>query len=258
MWGVARRLDVTAVGARWSRRVLGAAGVALVLLAWSIAASRWPPHVLPGPGVVAATLMREREMLIAQLGRSAVRVVSGYGAAVVTALAAAAALAVLPRLERPIAPVFALLRAIPPFAWTPLLLLWLGIGEGSAATVVFLGAFFPILALARAGVAGVPPSWVAAAENLGAGRRDIVVRVVLPSALPSIFTGLRLGWTVAWMSVVAAELVGADGGLGQLILDARNLARPDLALVGMGVIGAVAAGSDAVFGLAERRVLRWR
>jgi ABC-type nitrate/sulfonate/bicarbonate transport system permease component len=108
---------------------------------------------------------------------------------------------------------------------------------------------FPMLRMAREGVATTPPQWMLAARNLGASPWDLAWRVRIPAALPMTLTGLRLGWTLAWMSVVAAELVGADGGLGQMILDARNLARPDIAIAGMFVIGGIAWASEAAISL---------
>ena len=230
----------------------------LLLGAWSLAAARWPPHVLPGPAVVAATAWELRADLATNALATGRRVLAGYGAAVAVGLPLAALLGSVPLLDRQVGALLALLRGVPPFAWTPLLLLWFGIGDTSAVTVVFLGALFPIVRQARAGVAAVPADLVVAARNLGASSIVVTTRVLVPGALPLTFTGLRLGWTLAWMSVVAAEIVGADRGLGQMILDARNLARPDVALVGMAAIGALAALTETGFGWAERRVLRWR
>lgn len=230
----------------------------LLLVAWHLAASVWPPHVLPGPLDVAGTLATQRELLAGDALRTARRVVTGYGAAVIVGVPLAAFAALAPRLGTQLDALVSLLRAVPPFAWTPLLLLWLGVGDTSAGVVVFLAAVFPIFRMTRAGTAAVPATLVQAAANLGASPLVVTVRVRIPGALPLTFVGLRLGWTLAWMSVVAAELVGADGGLGQRILDARNLARPDVALAGMVIIGALAASSESALALAERRLLRWR
>jgi ABC-type nitrate/sulfonate/bicarbonate transport system permease component len=207
---------------------------------------------------VAGTLATQRELLAGDALRTARRVVTGYGAAVIVGVPLAAFAALAPRLGTQLDALVSLLRAVPPFAWTPLLLLWLGVGDTSAGVVVFLAAVFPIFRMTRAGTAAVPATLVQAAANLGASPLVVTVRVRIPGALPLTFVGLRLGWTLAWMSVVAAELVGADGGLGQRILDARNLARPDVALAGMVIIGALAASSESALALAERRLLRWR
>jgi len=251
----AARLAGAAFG---GRRLPGAVGIAVLFVLWAVAATRWPPHVLPGPDVVLRTVIDERALLLHNAGRTLWRVALGYGAAVGIGLPLAGVLAASPLADRQVGSLLTLLRAIPPFAWTPILLLWLGIGDWSAAIIVFLGALFPIVRQARAGFAAVPTTLLLAARNLGASPRIHWLDVVLPGAAPMVFSGLRLGWALAWMSVVAAELVGADGGLGQMILDARNLARPDLAIAGMVAIGALAAASEGLLGLLERHVLRWR
>ena len=249
------RLAGAALG---GRRLPGALGIAALLAAWALAAARWPPHVLPGPDVVLRTVLDERALLLHNAARTLWRVALGYGAAVGIGLPLAGLLTGSHLADRQVGSLLTLLRAIPPFAWTPILLLWLGIGDGSAAIIVFLGALFPIVRQARAGFAAVPPALLLAARNLGASPRIYWIDVVLPGAAPMVFSGLRLGWALAWMSVVAAELVGADGGLGQMILDARNLARPDLAIAGMVAIGALAAASEGLLTAAERHTLRWR
>ena len=129
----------------------------------------------------------------------------------------------------------------------------MGIGEASARIVCFLAALFPILEGAREGAAEAPRPLLQAAQNLGASPLRVLFAVRVPAALPRTFTGLRTGATLAWMSLVAAELMGADRGLGQLIQDARNLARPDLALAGMATIGVIAAASGAGLHRLERR-----
>ena len=212
------------------------------------------PHVLPGPWAVAETMFSMRGPLVVAAAKSLSRVGVGWLAAAAVALPAGWAMGAVPALDRELRALLSLLRPIPPFVWLPLLLLWVGIGEPSSWMVFFVAALFPILAHARQGVAETPVALAAAAENLGATGLHLWARVRVPAALPLTFTGLKAGWSLAWMSVVAAELVGADGGLGQLILDSRNLARPDLAMSGMAVLGAVAAVTGGLLGWAERRV----
>lgn len=235
----------------------GGLGFVVLLAAWALSAAYVAkPHVLPGPLLVAETVVSMRSSLALAAAKSLGRVAVGWATAAAVALPVGWAMGAASTLDRELRGVLSLLRPVPPFAWLPLLFLWVGIGEPSARIVCFLAAVFPILAYARQGAAEAPPALVAAAQNLGAHGWQLWSRVRVPAAAPLSFTGLKLGWTLAWMSVVAAELVGADGGLGQLILDSRNLARPDLAIAGMLVLGAVAAGSGAVLWAAERRVLR--
>jgi NitT/TauT family transport system permease protein len=232
-----------------------ALGIALFLFAWAtLAAVIAKPQILPGPAVVAETLYTARTTFAEAALRSFVRVAVGWGAAVILAVPIGWAMGAVPVLNRELSGFIALLRPIPPFAWLPLLLIWVGIGDTSAWLICFVAAVFPILSYARAGVAEAQPALLQAARNLGASGLTLAARVQVPAALPMTFTGLRSGWMLAWMSLVAAELAGADGGLGQLILDARNLVRPDLAIGGMAVIGALAASSASLLGGLERRV----
>ena len=232
-----------------------ALGITLFLGAWAtLAAMIAKPQLLPAPTTVVETLYTTRATFAEAALRSFVRVGGGWGAAVVFAVPTGWALGAVPVLNRELSGFIALLRPIPPFAWLPLLFVWVGVGNTSAWLICFVAAVFPILSYARAGVAEAQPALLQAARNLGASGLPLALRVQVPAALPMTFTGLRSGWVLAWMSLVAAELAGADGGLGQLILDARNLVRPDLAIGGMVVIGALAAGSAAMLGVLERRV----
>ena len=131
------------------------------------------------------------------------------------------------------------LRPIPPLAWIPLSILWFGIGDTQNQFIIFLGMFFPILLNTIAGVKNIEPNLIHAARCLGASEMKVLWRVVLRACLPSIITGVRVGLGVGWMALVAAELVGANSGLGFLINDARTLLRTDYVIVGMVTIGVV-------------------
>lgn len=231
-----------------------ALGVLLLVAVWAAVAAGARPTVLPGPATVLSTLASARGDLVDAALASLGRVGAGWLAAAAVGVPLGWAMGAVPALNRELAALVAALRPIPPFAYLPLLLVWVGIGETSARLVCFAAAVFPILSYARAGVADAPVALLQAARNLGVGDAALLWRVRVPAALPATLTGLRSGWTLAWMSVVAAELVGADGGLGQLILDARNLARPDIAMAGMAVLGAVAALTGLGMALLARRV----
>jgi ABC-type nitrate/sulfonate/bicarbonate transport system permease component len=154
-------------------------------------------------------------------------------------------------------PLVEVLRPIPPLAWIPLSILWFGIGDTQNQFIIFLGMFFPILLNTIAGVRNIEPNLVRAARCLGAPEWRIVVRVVLHAALPQIVTGVRVGLGVGWMALVAAELVGANSGLGFLINDARTVLRTDFILVGMITIGLVGLAIDRAIRLLSKRALPW-
>jgi ABC-type nitrate/sulfonate/bicarbonate transport system permease component len=154
-------------------------------------------------------------------------------------------------------PVIEMLRPVPPLAWIPLSILWFGIGDTQNQFIIFLGIFFPILLNTIAGVANVEPNLVRAARCLGANDWEVLWRVVLRAALPQIVTGIRIGLGVGWMALVAAELVGANSGLGFLINDARTVLRTDYVIVGMATIGLVGLFIDWVIRSLSRRLLPW-
>jgi len=154
-------------------------------------------------------------------------------------------------------PLIEMLRPIPPLAWIPLSILWFGVGDTQNQFIIFLGIFFPILLNTIAGVRGVEPNLVRAARCLGGGEGAVLRRVVVLAALPQIVTGIRVGLGVGWMALVAAELVGANSGLGFLINDARTLLRTDIVIVGMIAIGLVGLALDLLIREISRRALPW-
>jgi ABC-type nitrate/sulfonate/bicarbonate transport system permease component len=154
-------------------------------------------------------------------------------------------------------PLVEMLRPIPPLAWIPLSILWFGVGDTQNQFIIFLGIFFPILLNTIAGVKSVEPNLVRAARCLGGGEGAVLRRVVLRAALPQIITGIRVGLGFGWMALVAAELVGANSGLGFLINDARTLLRTDVVIVGMITIGVVGLAIDLVIREITRRTVPW-
>jgi NitT/TauT family transport system permease protein len=152
-----------------------------------------------------------------------------------------------------------LLRPIPPLAWVPLALAWFKIGLTSIVFIIFIGAFFPILLNTIDGVKSVKKTWLEVAMTLGASERQILIKVLLPGAAPTIWTGLRVGFGIAWMCVVAAEwLPGISQGLGYLILYAYNFGQTNLIIAGMVVIGLIGLAIDLVFKSVEKRWFSWR
>lgn len=154
-------------------------------------------------------------------------------------------------------PVIEVIRPVPPLAWIPLSILWFGIGDMQNQFIIFLGMFFPILLNTIAGVKNIEPNIIRAAQCLGASDVSILRRIVLRAALPQIITGIRVGLGVGWMALVAAELVGANSGLGFLINDARTLLRTDVVIVGMITIGIVGLIIDRTIRVIGRRAMPW-
>lgn len=151
-----------------------------------------------------------------------------------------------------------LFRPIPPLAWVPLSILWLGIGTLSVVFITFLAAFFAVLINTIAGARAVERLHVRAALSLGAGRRRMMTHVVLPSIAPYIFTSFRIALGVSWMSIVAAELIAASSGLGYMITYYREVLRTDAIIVGMLTIGVIGLAMDMATRRLERWLLPWR
>ncbi|WP_239027981.1 ABC transporter permease [Geomonas subterranea] len=153
-----------------------------------------------------------------------------------------------------------LLRPVPPMAWIPISILWFGIGNKAAAFIIFLGAFFPVLLNTMAGVKSIDPVILDAARTLNAARRTVFFKILIPATVPSIFTGVRIGLGIGWMTLVAAEFTGVrEGyGLGYMIMTARDIQRPDLIVAGMCVIGFVGIILDKGLRVVRDRCAAWQ
>ena len=154
-------------------------------------------------------------------------------------------------------PIIEILRPIPPIAWIPLSILWFGVGNVQNQFIIFLGIFFLILINTIDAVKNVEPNLIRAARCLGAGSWGVITRVILRAALPQIVTGIRIGLGVGWMALVAAELVGANSGLGFLINDARTVLRTDYILVGMIAIGLIGLCLDRLIRYTAQKLMPW-
>lgn len=155
-------------------------------------------------------------------------------------------------------PIVEFMRPIPPLALIPLVILWLGIDETAKVTLLFLAALFIMLIAARAGVGSVRISKVHAAYSLGASKLQVLRHVILPNALPEIFTGLRTSMGVCWGTLVAAELVAADRGLGSMILIAKNFLQTEVVVLGIIIIGIIGFGIEVFMRYLEKWLIPWR
>ena len=155
-------------------------------------------------------------------------------------------------------PIVEFMRPVPPLALIPLIILWFGIDETAKIILLFLAALFIMTIAARAGASGVRIAKVHAAYSLGASRGQILRHVILPNALPEIFTGLRTAMGVCWGTVVAAELVAADRGLGSMIMIAKNFLQTDTVVIGIVIIGIIGYGIELLMRFAERRLVPWK
>ncbi|SFU39481.1 ABC transporter permease [Pseudoduganella namucuonensis] len=157
-------------------------------------------------------------------------------------------------------PIFQILRPISPIAWIPLAILWFGVGDLSPVFLIFIAAVFPMIVQTAAGVHTIERRYLRAAENFGVSRATLFRRVIIPAVLPEIIVGMRIGLGVAWLVVVAAEMIALRSGLGYLIMDSRNAGnRYDLVIAGMIIIGVIGLILDgAMRKLETLKSVRWR
>jgi len=252
----------TAVLWTWLRKLLPFAGIAVLLVLWQLVAASgiYTEDQLPGPLVV---LRAGRETwasgaLLGHVGASLGRFGASYLAAVGIAIPLGLLFGLRPALWRAVDPVVQLVRPISPVAWSPLAVLWLGIGNLPAIAIIFLAAFYPALLATVSAVRRVDPVYVRVARNFGTRDRQLVLKVIVPAAFPQIAMGLRLAIGAAWVYLVAGEMLGARSGLGFLIVDARNFLRTDLILLAMVLVGALGFVIDRTVAWLERKLdARW-
>jgi sulfonate transport system permease protein len=215
---------------------------------------------LPAPSTVAVTFwgLCITGQLPIHVGASLLRVLEGFAAAAALGLALGVAVGISTTVARFTDLIIQILRPIPPIAWIPLAILWFGIGEASKVYIIFLGAFFPIIIGVIEGIRNTDHRYVEVARVLETSRWRLIRRVVLPGALPTIITGLRIGLGNAWVCVVAAELIAAERGVGYIIVDGREMSRPDLVIAGMISIGVIGKLMDVGLRKMERVLVPWR
>ncbi len=221
-----------------------------------------PPHVVAlslydwATGATGTTQIYSGELLTAVVASSR-RIIAAYVIAILLGIPLGILVGWTASLRRFVDPTLQLLRPIPVTAWVPISMLWFGIGDTAAIYLVVLAAFFPIYLNTLQGVRYVDPVVIRAGRMLGASGWRLLVFVVLPAALPSIFAGLRISIGFAWMAVVASELVAVKSGLGYVMFDAYGFLRADIVIASMIVIGLLGFLSDRVMLAIERRVLVW-
>jgi ABC-type nitrate/sulfonate/bicarbonate transport system permease component len=240
----------------------------LVVLAWQLLSmvGVLPYYKLPSPLEIAVgvkSLLMEGlppgYLLYRHALESLFRVFCGFSIAACLGFPLGILMGWSEKLRTLLRPIIEILRPIPPLAWIPIAIIWFGIGIESAAFIIFLGAFFPILLNTVSGVLTVDVRLVEATKVLGARERHILLKVLAPASLPSMWTGLRIGLGIAWMTLVAAEFTGVKSGygLGYLIMVARDIQRPDLVIAGMMTIGIIGYGLDELLRGGQRRLLKW-
>lgn len=234
----------------------------LLLIVWSLAAQRMGvlSRFLAPPWDVAATLWRLLldGSLVTNTAASLGRVLIGLGAAALIGIPTGILVGWWPTARQALSPLLEFLRPVPIAAWVPLSVLVFGIGETPARVLILLGAIHPIILNTALGVSSVEKLHLRAAQMMGASHRAIVLKVVLPSALPSVVAGIRLGLGVAWWVVIVAELLAVRSGLGYMMVQAQALIRSDIIMAGIIAIGVVGLALNRLALWAEQMITPWR
>ncbi|HTC51531.1 MAG TPA: ABC transporter permease [Steroidobacteraceae bacterium] len=236
--------------------------IAVLIGVWWLAVIGTHSAIFPTPwDVVAGTVQLIRDgTLWGHIGASLMRVATGFGLAVCIAIPLGLWMGWVSGAYRTLNPLFQILRPISPIAWIPIAILWFGVGNASPIYLIFISSVFPMIVQTVVGVHTIEKRYLRAAENFGVSNRTLFMRVVIPAVLPQILVGMRIGLGVAWLVVVAAEMIALHSGLGYMIMDSRNAGnRYDLVVAGMIIIGLIGLSLDGIMRMLESaRWVRWR
>ncbi|OFV99584.1 MAG: sulfonate ABC transporter permease [Acidobacteria bacterium RIFCSPLOWO2_02_FULL_61_28] len=246
---------------RWEPYLWPLCATAAILSLWSAGVWWSGTRVFPSPVAVERALaeLLRKGLLWRYIGDSLFRVGAGYALAITCGIPVGLLLGWNPAAAAAVNPVIQMLRPISPLAWIPLAIVWFGATDLAAIFLIFLASVFPILVSTMNGVRNVPPMFLQAGQNFGLSTAALLRRVVFPSALPQMLVGLRIALGVAWLVLVAAEMIAVTSGLGYLIIDSRNAGqRYDLVIAGMLIIGLIGLGLDfSIRHLETWKSVRW-
>lgn len=236
--------------------------IALVVAVWWAAVAISGSIIFPDPGRVVAGVWQLAldGSLWRHIAASLLRVATGFMLATIIALPLGLWMGRVPAVWSALNPLFQILRPISPIAWIPLTILWFGVGDASPVFLIFLASVFPMIVQTTSGVKGIERRYLDAAANFGVPRAVLLRQVIVPAVLPEVVVGMRIGLGIAWLVVVAAEMIAPRSGLGYLIIDSRNAGnRYDLVVAGMIVIGLIGLLLDWLMRQLEHLpAVRWR
>src|SRR5882757_1575471 len=235
--------------------------VILIAIWWIVVAkSDSPIFPMPWQVVTGAWELVKDGTLWEHIAASLLRVGVGFGLAFLVAIPLGLWMGWVGGAFCTLNPLFQMLRPISPIAWIPIAILWFGVGDMSPIFLIFISSVFPMIVQTTAGVHTIEKRYLRAAANFGVSRATLFRQVVIPAVLPQIIVGMRIGLGVAWLVVVAAEMIALRSGLGYLIIDSRNAGnRYDLVIAGMIIIGLIGLLLDGVMRLLEGlKSVRWR
>ena len=254
-------MNLMATPAKWEKLLWPILTTLLVLVVWYYLVVWSSTKVFPSPFDVwkGLVLLAKKHVLWGDIIDSLRRVGIGFALAAILGIPIGLTLGWFPSANQVVNPVLQILRPISPIAWVPVAIILFGVGEYPAVFLIFLSAFFPVVVACANGVNTVPSIYRRAGRNLGLTPVRILTKVVLPAALPQILIGLRIALGIAWLVVVAAEMIAVDSGLGYLVIDSRNSGKHyDLVVAAMLIIGLIGLALDLCFRRLQRlKSVRW-
>jgi taurine transport system permease protein len=253
------------MAARRSRPLVSVAAVAAVLLSWFVAGelALVDPLFLPGPVEVLATtqqLLTEgyRQVPLWQhVMVSLARALFAFLMATLTGVPVGLLMGRSATFNAVLDPFVQFLRPLPKLALIPLVVVWFGIGELSKFVLIYLSTFLTIVVAAAAAVMSVPEGRIRAAQSLGVNRRQLFRHVILPSALPELFTGVRVGIGIGWTTLIAAEMIASSSGLGWMVINASSYLRTDVVILGILLLGITGYLLDLALVSIQRATIHW-
>jgi NitT/TauT family transport system permease protein len=247
--------------AKWEKFFWPLLTASVGLVIWYYAVEISKTSIFPTPAAVirGMTELARKGVLLNDIADSLHRVAVGYLTAAFLGVPIGLMLGWYPAANRVVNPFIQLVRPISPIAWIPLAIIWFGVGDAAATYLIFVGSFFPIVVASANGARNVPSIYRRAGRNFGLNQVSLLAKVVFPAALPQIIIGLRISLGIAWLVVVAAEMVAVESGLGYLVIDSRNSGkRYDLVVAAMVMIGVIGLLLDVGFRWFEKlKSVRW-
>ncbi len=246
----------------WLERISWLAPIISLLFLWEVLAQLriFPEYLFPSfvKTLFSGYLLLRDGTLLINLLASLVRVITGFLIGSFTGIVLGIVMGYRDTVYKTLHPIFSLLMPIPALGWLPLFILWIGVNEALPILLVFICSFFPVLYNTTSGIRSVDRRYVEMARSLGASSRKAFIDIVLPLALSSIFTGLRLEAGMAWRTIVAAEMIAIPVGIGALMITSQYLMRVDIIIVCLGVLASMTLISEKVLMWMEKKTIKWR
>jgi sulfonate transport system permease protein len=231
----------------------------IIIALWETSSqSGWiPPYVLPSPHGIAELFINTMldGTLIKHILISIGRVLSGFAIAAGAAILLGIGISLSKNFEAFTKLILQVLKPIPPIAWIPIAIIWLGIGEQSKVFIIFIGAVFPILLNTVDGIKQIDKRFIEVSRTFEIPYPKLVLKVILPGALPQMLTGLKVGLSNAWICVVAAEMIAATAGIGYMLMDGRSLAQPGKVILAMLIVGIIGKLMEDILRRVEKKLL---